>query len=97
MLKAELHDAEELIEQLKMQHLALKQQLTKDDEEKEAEFNYPIEVNNDGASSEKNKEHQNSLPKQHAETTTLPQTRLKLMMIKNLNIKLKQVMMKPPL
>ena len=73
MLKAELHDAEELIEQLKMQHLALKEQLTKDDEEKEAEFNYPIEVNNDGASSEKNKENQNSLPKQNAETTTLLQ------------------------
>ena len=73
MLKAELHDAEELIEQLKMQHLALKEQLTKDDEEKEAESNYPIEVNNDGASSEKNKENQNSLPKQHAETTTLLQ------------------------
>ena len=73
MFKAKLHDAEELIEQLKMQHLALKEQLTKDDEEKEAESNYPIEVNNDGASSEKNKENQNSLPKQHAETTTLLQ------------------------
>ena len=73
MFKAKLHDAEELIEQLKMQHLALKEQLTKDDEEKEVEFNYPIEVNNDGASSEKNKENQNSLPKQNAETTTLLQ------------------------
>ena len=73
MVKAKLHDAEELIEQLKMQHLAVKEQLTKDDEEKVIESKYPIEANNDGASSVENKENQNSLPEQHVETTTLLQ------------------------
>ena len=73
MVKAKLHDAEELIEQLKMQHLVAKEQLTKDDEEKVIESKYPIEANNDGASSVENKENQNFLPKQHVETTTLLQ------------------------
>ena len=73
MVKAKLHDAEELIEQLKMQHLVVKEQLTKDDEEKVIESKYPIEANNDGASSMENKENQNSLPEHHVETTTLLQ------------------------
>ena len=73
MLKAELHDAEELIEQLKVQHLAVKEQLTNDDEERVVESKNPIEENNDGASSVENKENENFLPKQHAETTTLLQ------------------------
>ena len=73
MVKAKLHDAQELIEQLKMQHLAVKEQLTKDDKEKVIKSKYPIEANNDGASSMENKENQNSLLKQHVETTTLLQ------------------------
>ena len=73
MVKAKLHDAEELIEQLKVQHLAVKEQLTKDDEEKVIESKYPTEANNDGTSSVENKENQNYLPKQHMETTTLLQ------------------------
>ena len=73
MLKAELHDAEELIEQLKVQHLAVKEQLTNDDEERVVESKNSIEANNDGNSSVKNKQNQNSLPKQHAETITLLQ------------------------
>ena len=73
MFKAKLHDAEELIEQLKMQHLTLKEQLAKDDEEKKAESKHPIEANNDGDSSVESKENKNSLPKQHADITTLLQ------------------------
>ena len=73
MFKAKLRDAEELIEQLKMQHLTVKEQPTKDDEEKEVESKHPIEANNDGASSVESKGNQNSLPKQHADITTLLQ------------------------
>ena len=73
MLKAELHDAEELIKQLKVQHLAVKEQLTNDDEEREVKSKNPIEANNDGASSVEKKENQNFLPKQHAKTTTILQ------------------------
>ena len=74
MFKAKLHDAEELIEQLKMQHLTLKEQPTKDDEEKKAESKHPIEANNDGDSSVESKENKNSLPKQHADITLLQDT-----------------------
>ena len=70
-----LNDAEELIhqQQLEMQHLT-EEELS---DEKTIESKCQVKANEDGASSVEYKENQNSLPKQHTETTTLPQEGIK--------------------
>ena len=71
-----LNDAEELIhqQQLEMQHLTMEEELS---DEKTVESKCQVKANEDGASSVEYKENQNSLPKQHAGTTTLPQDGIK--------------------
>ena len=72
MFKEKLNDAEELTQhqqQLKMQHLTVEEDLS---DEKIVESKCQIEASKDAAFTVECKQNQNSLPKQHAETTALP-------------------------
>ena len=73
MVKEKLNDAElTQQQQLKMQHVTVEEELKLSDE-KIVESKCQIEVGKDAASTVEYKENQKSLPKQHAETTALPQ------------------------
>ena len=75
MVKEKLNDAEELTQQqqqLKMQHLTVEEELKLSDE-KIVESKCQIDANKDATFTVEYKENQKSLPKQHAETTALPQ------------------------
>ena len=70
-VKEKLNDAEELTQQQqqqKKQHLTVEEELSN---EKIVESKCQIEANKDAASTVEYKQNQNSLPKQHAETTAL--------------------------